>query len=70
VWLADRILRDQKAALALTGRLRERQIDLLLVHQLDRHLARDMGRLPSFLNVCHQDRCPVSSPYHTLWFLK
>lgn len=51
-----------QAAPALIDPLHVLQVDLFLVHQLDRRRAQDMGRLPSFLNVCHQDRCPASSP--------
>jgi hypothetical protein len=53
---------DLQAAPALIDPLHVPQVDLFLARQLDRRRAQDMGRLPSFLNVCHQDRCPVSSP--------
>jgi hypothetical protein len=53
---------DLQAAPALIDPLHVPQADLFLAHQLDRRRAQDMGRLPSFLNVCQQDRCPVSSP--------
>ncbi len=51
---------DLQAAPALIDPLHVQQVDLILVHQLDRHRAQDTGRLPSFLNARRQDRCPVS----------
>ncbi len=53
---------DLQAVPALIDPLHVPQVDLFLVHQLDQHRAQDMGHLPSFLNACHRDRCPVSSP--------
>jgi hypothetical protein len=53
---------DLQAAPALIDLLHVPQVDLFLVHQLDRHRAQDMEHLPSFLNACHRDRCLVSSP--------
>lgn len=48
---------DLQAVPALIDPLHVPQVDLILAHQIDRRRAQDMG--PSFLNVCHQDRCPV-----------
>lgn len=50
---------DLQAALALIDPLHVPQVGLFLAHQSDRRRAQDMGRLPNFLNVYNQDRCPV-----------